>query len=48
MAAVLALATLQVPVGPARAGHNPDLIPQAPGAESQVLRMRLFEAAQKG
>ncbi len=48
MAAVLALATLHASGSPAWAGHNPDLVPVAPGAEFQVLRLRLFEAAQKG
>ena len=49
VAAALALAALAFVPAPAGAGHNPDLIPpSASGAEFQVLRMRLFEAAQKG
>ncbi len=48
VAAVLALAVLAFLPAPAGAGHNPDLIPIAPGAEFRVLSLRLFEAAQKG
>jgi hypothetical protein len=48
VAAVLALAVLAFVPAPAGAGHNPDLIPKAPGAEFRVLSLRLFEAAQKG
>ncbi len=49
VAATLALvAALVLASGPAGAGHNPDLIPSAPGAEFRVLNLRLFEAAEKG
>ena len=47
-AAVLALAVLAFVPAPVRAGHNPDLIYDAPGAELRVLSLRLLEAAQKG
>ncbi|MCH7630679.1 MAG: ankyrin repeat domain-containing protein [Proteobacteria bacterium] len=47
-AALALVAALVLVPAPARAGHNPDLIPKAPGAEFRVLNLRLFDAAEKG
>ncbi len=47
-AAAVALTAMFLAPGPAQATHDPDLIPQARGAEFRQLNLRLFDAAEKG